>query len=258
MTRRGVQASQGRPRLAGRRGLLGGGAGALGLTVILLMLSPASAARGSVVFSAPYTGLSTGTSNFVDWVGCANERTPTAGNWNNSTDLYQFQGYAHGGTCLTDSDAYTESITSISTPLFAAPHNGTGDVFVAVNTSFSARAELIYQQTRTYGDADVIFVMFGYAYDLTHHSAVQVGYGYKYLVSQDLTGYLSGSWSYSQGWLNEHLTVPVDFVPHHVYLFVFYLTAYCYGSSGGGGTIASASLNLTGSHGLKLTAISAY
>ena len=143
--------------------------------------------------SPPHTpGCSTGTSNFVDWVGCANERTPTAGNWNNSTDLYQFQGYAHGGTCLTDSDAYTESITSISTPLFAAPHNGTGDVFVAVNTSFSARAELIYQQTRTYGDADVIFVMFGYAYDLTHHSAVQVGYGYRYLVSQDLPATSAG------------------------------------------------------------------
>jgi hypothetical protein len=244
--------------IAGRRGVLGGGAGMVSLFVVLLLIAPASAARGSVVFNAPFTGFTTGVSSFVDWVGCASERTAAVGTWNQSANLYQFQGYAHGGTCLSDSDAYTDSITSISSPLFAAPQNGSGDVFVSVNTSFSARAELMYQQTRTFGDADVIFVLSGYVYDLTHHSATQVGYSYNYLVSQDLTGYLNGSWSYSQGWTNEHLTVPVDFVPHHVYVFVFYLTAYCEAASDGGGTIASASLDLAGSHGLRLTAISVY
>jgi hypothetical protein len=242
------------------RGLLGGGIGFATLVAVLMFVAPLSSAHGIVVFTAPYAGFTTSTSQYVNHTGCAFATNPVPASWNSTTGEFQFSAAAGSGACAKGGDGYGEATTSLTSHYFSSPYPGTGYVYVELNSSFAAKAALTLGSSSgngtTSGYAEVALYVEVLVYDTTHHNGTLVGYSSLYLVDEYF--YASSShFSLTQGWSTSYLYCSTLFTAGHHYEAYLYVGAYVFADTYGGGSTASASLNLGGTNGVVISSITA-
>jgi hypothetical protein len=247
------------------RGLLGGGLGFATLAALLVLAAPLSSAHGTVSFTAPYTGFTTSTSAFVNHTGCGFATNAVPASFTPSSGAFQFSAAAGAGTCSRGGEGYADASTTLTSPLFASPtnYNGTGYVYVALNTSFSAKAALHLggttggNGTSGGGFAQVVLYAEVLVYDATHHNDSLVGYTSLDLVDQYFSS-ASGQFSLTQGWTTSYLYVSASFTGGHVYQLEMFVGADLFAETYGGGSTAQASINAGGTNGLVIESITAY
>jgi hypothetical protein len=244
-------------------GVAGGGIGLAAVVAILVFAAPLTSAHGIVTFTAPYNGFTATPSSYVYNSSCAHASNSVPISWNASTGVSQFAGATNAGPCHPFQYGYAEGFLSINSRLFSAPTNGVGFVDVSYSAAFSASAALhvstsnATNSTAKGGYAAVSLYVSVEVLDVTHHNGTFLGYAYAYVVDQSFYT-ASGSFSLTQGWTPGYLYVSANFTAGHVYVIETGITAYILAESYGGGTTASASLNLGGANGLSISSITAY
>jgi len=239
-------------------GIAGGGAGLAALVAVLVLAAPLTSAHGTVTFTAPYSGFTSSTYNFVNGTGCSHASNPTAAVWTSSSGTFQFAATS-AGLCARGGDSYGEGFITIDSPLFSAPANGAGSVFVTLSSAFTAKAAF-HAGTSNNGSggfAEVELYAEVFIIDATHHNESVVASTYAFLVDQSFYTN-SGAFSLTQGWTSSYLYAYGTFTGGHVYQAELYLGAYVFTDTYGGGDSASASLNLGGTNGVVISSISAY
>jgi len=229
------------------------------VAALLVLLAPVSSAHGTVTFTAPYTGFAVSNSAFVNATGCGHASNPTPLAWNSTSGTFQFAAAASAGLCARGADAYGEAFTSLTSPLFSAPYNGFGSIDLSLSTAFSAKAVLHLGASSnfSYATSEVALSIGVYVYDATHHNDSLVAYTTVSLVDQYFYG-ASGSFSLTQGWTSSYVVAYGTFTGGHVYQAIVSLSAYAFADTYGGGSSASASIDLGGSNGLVISSITAY
>jgi hypothetical protein len=227
------------------------------LVAVLLLAAPLTAAHGSVSFAPPYTTFTSSLSGGSQGSVCAKDTNPTAASWSNATGLFQYDAAVRAGPCATTDMVYEEAFLSAATPTFPAPVAGAGTVYVELNTSYVARAQLtLGSGAGTWGDAQVTLSVTLYVLEVTHRNSTVIASTVDDLVDQSY--YQDGSYSASQSFAVSLTAVSATFAAGHTYQVSVLVTAFLYAESGGGGTRGAASLDLAGSHGLILADVGAY
>ena len=241
------------------RALTGGGVGFAAVAAILMLAAPFSTAHGTVSFAAPFTGFTQVSYNAAGSTGCATAKNATPGNWNASTGLFSSNGSTHSGSCHAFSDGYVYSDVVASSTPFLPPFPGFDFATVTVSSSFVAHAAVKLTNTTntSYGYAAVYLYVELEIEDVSNHGSGFVGFGYTYIVDQYIYG-ASGSYSLTQGWTTSYVSASGNLTAGHIYKLVIYMDAEVFTDTSGVGNQASASLNLAGTHGLKVTGASIF
>jgi hypothetical protein len=249
-------------RLTRRRlGFAGGSLGFAAVAALLVVVAPLSSAHGTVTFTAPYTGFTTSPSEYVNHTGCGSANNPAPLSWNASVGEVQFASATAAGACTRGGDGYGEAFVSLASPLFSAPTSGLGSIYVTYSSAFSARAALTLGSASTNttfsgGFAEVGLVVEVYVWDATHHNDSLVASAYQYIVDQYFYS-ASGTFVLTQGWTTGYLYASATYTAGHVYQATVYVDAYVSAETYGGGSTATASLNMGGSDGLVISYITA-
>ncbi len=231
-----------------------------GLVTVLLLAVPITSAHGTVTFSAPYTGFSVTPANYTSVTGCAAMHNPTPATWNSSTGSLQSSASVFAGKCKQYNYAQVYSAIEFTSPLFSAPVAGYWYAYVTVDAAFSAKASLSLSGpgnasngTYVYGESYVYLSVATFIYDATHHNDTLIGYGTDALVSQYFTS--NGTFSLSTSMTTSYVLVTGQFTGGHVYIAYTEITASIFADTYGGGSSASASLDVAGSNGLTIPSI---
>jgi hypothetical protein len=247
------------------QGLAGGGLGFVALATILLLAAPMSSAHGTVSFTAPYTAFAATPSTYSTHYGCSGASTPVPAGWNLSLGRVQFSSLARAGACSSINYGYAEGTVGLVSPTFSAPAAGAGYVFVSMNLAVVARGLLSGPSgnstgnssgnSTSGGDVTVALYVLIEVVQVARNNGTTVGSGVDYLVDQSLT--TSGSFLVAQRAGATATNVSATFAGGHLYEVEVDVTAYVFAETYGGGSTAVASIDLGGSHGLSLGAITA-
>jgi hypothetical protein len=238
------------------RGMIGGTTVLSGFAVLMLLFVPLSSAHGTVTFSAPYTGFHQSPSIYLATYGCASVKQPAAPTWTSSNGTYQVSNGVRAGKC---SYGFAEAQSSISliSPKFGTPAAGFGYLYATISSALSAHASVKLAPagnssngTYSYAYSSVGLSVGVYVYDT---NGTLVAYATTSLVSQTFS--TTGSFSYSTAWTTSYVYAFGTFVAHHVYYLDLSLSAIVYAETYGGGSTASASLDLAGSNGLVVSSL---
>jgi hypothetical protein len=231
-----------------------------GLVALLILVAPLTSAHGVVTFAPPFTGFTTLPYNYTAHSGCAAEKQPTAPTWNAPAGSFQVSSSVTSGKC-TYGFAEAYNTLTLASPLFSSPYVGFGYLDVSVAAAFSARAAAhlatvnVTNGSYAYAESSVYLSVSVYIYDATHHNDTLFGYAIDSVVSQSFSG--TGTFTMTSSSANTVVYVFGTFTGGHVYQAQVYVTAQVFAYTAGGGSTAGASLDLAGTNGLTLGAITA-
>lgn len=255
----------------GRRALIGGGAGLLGVLTVLMLTASQAGALNVVSFSPPYSSfISTPSSTTGSYGSCASVVQTSTPAFSLTTGTLHFRSHAALTSCPTGLNYADGSVSSsLQTPSFAGPNFGTNYVYVSWTTGYNVHLQLNVPTSNTTGNGTGNGTS-GYAFGSAYLTI------YAYLIDASTGAFVAGSGAYSTTTIASFSfsatgsatasTTPVSSTTflygimhknqtYYVEVAVdasLYLESYNTAASG------SATINLAGTNGITLNSISVY